>query len=122
MMFSKLFVAAVGAFALSNAAVLSLFGDPNCATQVGSRNVFDSTCASNGVPGFQSFMITFPGGQDQTIITFSQNICLNTQTNSVSATDVGVCFSALDKNGGSNAIQSFSSEFTLTNILGALAS
>ena len=107
MMFGKLSpVFLGGAFALlANAAVLDLFSDQNCQNWIGSRNVFDNTCAT-GVPGFQSYMITTAGGDGQVITTFSRDACAGPQTTCDGAGAVGECFPAFDSVGGSNAISS----------------
>ena len=106
MMFSKLSAVVLTAFAFTtNAAVLNMYSDENCENWVGSRNVWDNTCAE-GVPGFQSFVITSGGGGGQLVTTWSPDACAGAYTNCVSAGSVGQCFLATDYAGGSNAISS----------------
>jgi hypothetical protein len=95
----------MGAFALTNGAILEMFSDPNCVASVGSRNVWDNSCAT-GVPGFQSYMITTAGGEVQQITTYSADACAGDNTSCHPAVNTNVCYSAADSAGGSNAINS----------------
>lgn len=106
MMFGKLSVSIMGAFALlTNAAIVEMFSDSNCQTSVGSRNVWDNTCAT-GVPGFQSYIITTAGGSDQLLTTYSPDACATAYITCNGAGSVGTCYPSFDSDGGSNAISS----------------
>jgi hypothetical protein len=107
MMFGKLSVAIMGgAYAvLTNAAIIEMFSDQNCQNSVGSRNVWDNTCAT-GVPGFQSYIITTAGGSGQDITTWSGDACAGVYTTCNNAGSIEVCYPAFDSSGGSNAISS----------------
>lgn len=104
-MFVKTTLAMMGAFALTNGAILEMFSDLDCVTSVGSRNVWDSSCAT-GVPGFQSYMITTAGGEVQQITTYSQDACAGGTTSCQPAVNTNICYNAVDSAGGSNAIGS----------------
>lgn len=98
-------LALLASAALTNAAVVHFFSDDACVTAAGSRNVYDNTvCAATG--GFKSFKITTAGGSGQTIATYSSNGCVGT-IDTVAATEVGVCYSSTNSDGGSNSIASY---------------
>jgi hypothetical protein len=106
MLFSKISVHAMSAFALvANGAILEMYSDRNCQNSVGSRNVWDNSCAT-GVPGFQSYIITWPGGDNQAITTYSRAACAGPQTTCNWAGSTGVCYPSFNSAGGSNAIGS----------------
>ncbi|KAJ5805356.1 hypothetical protein N7474_011243 [Penicillium riverlandense] len=106
MMFGKLSVSIMGAYALlANAAIVEMYSDQDCQISVGSRNVWDNTCAT-GVPGFQSFMITTAGGSDQSLTTYSPDACALAYIACVGAGSVGTCYRSYDNDGGSNALSS----------------
>lgn len=104
MHFNTHLIALTATLALTNAAVVSLFSDTNCANAAGTRNVEDNTCAALG--GFQSYMITSGGGGGQLISAYSENSCLGAVTSCVGAGSLGTCFQSINGNGGSNAMSS----------------
>jgi hypothetical protein len=104
MQFQSLLITLLASGAVINAAVVDFFSDTNCATAAGSRNIYDSTCASTG--GFQSFRITTSGGTGQTLTAWSENTCGLSAKVSVSAAKTGNCVVAHSATGGSNAISS----------------
>ncbi len=106
MIFHKFFSTIIGTFALvSDAAIVNFYKDRECNIQIGSRNIWDNTCAKH-LAGFQSLAITTAGGSDQSLTTFSLSSCTGPETNCIDATALWRCFATTDKNGGSNAIAS----------------
>jgi hypothetical protein len=105
MLFSKLSLA-IAAFALgTNAAIVDLYSDRNCQVPAGSRNVWDNSCAPLG--GYQSFKLTYPGGNDQVIRAYSRNACAGPETQCLRAfLASGVCYGSWNNDGGSNAMGS----------------
>lgn len=76
----------------TNAAIVNFYSDIDCAQFVGTRNIWDNTCAP-GNPAFKSFMVTTAGGDGQNLLTNSnQGDCpYNTQTGCFNAQTEGVC-------------------------------
>ena len=106
MMLSKISVAIATAFALStSAAVVDMFGDAECRDRIGTRNIFDNTCARTG--GFSSFRITSGGVGGQRITAYSRNDCVAPSITCTDAGAVGVCFRATNDQGASNALSSY---------------
>ncbi len=106
MLFNKLSVTIIGVFALlSNAAIIEMYNDQNCGNSVGTRNIWDDSCAT-GVPGFQSFKITFVGGLGQQLNVWSRDACAGPLTACVNARNTGTCYLAVNGDGGSNAVSS----------------
>ncbi|KAE9364513.1 hypothetical protein N431DRAFT_474103 [Stipitochalara longipes BDJ] len=101
-------IALVAAFlSTANAAVINMYSDSNCQNYVGNRNVWDNTCAATG--GFQSYMITTEGGDNQQISTYSPNNCSGSYLSCNGARSTGVCYASYNSAGGSNAISSSTS-------------
>jgi hypothetical protein len=94
----------VSSLALANAAIVDLFADQNCETPAGSRNVYDDSCAPLG--GFQSFRVTYQGGNGQYLTAYSPNNCNGGQTACISAQGDYGCHKAVNSRGGSNAMSS----------------
>lgn len=98
---------------LTQAAIVSLYSGPDCTGDVQDDvNVWDTSCAT-WMNGFQSFIITTPGGDGQFLMAYSENSCYGTTEDldyyaCQDATQVGECVNAyLDgPNGGSNAMGS----------------
>ncbi|KAF7326267.1 putative transporter [Mycena kentingensis (nom. inval.)] len=90
--------------ATSNAVIVDLFADTDCATPAGSRNVFDNSCAPLG--GFQSYRITGSGGSGQQLSAYSRNACAGPVTACTGVAATGSCVRATNDDGGSNAMSS----------------
>ena len=109
--FLTLFAAGAGMFMASQAYIVELFSNPDCACDSDSRNVYDNTCAYT--QGFQS-LLTTNGGALQQLIAYSPQSCAGEQTfhgcaAGVDSLPLGVCFQTTNSNGGSNALSSYSS-------------
>ncbi|KAK0610849.1 hypothetical protein B0T14DRAFT_570781 [Immersiella caudata] len=106
MMFLRTLIAALALILGAHAAIIDFFQDSNCTVPAGNRNLWDNSCAQTGA--FESVRITYPGGSDQHISCYSRNACAGDITSScLDATSVGVCVSAYNDAGASNAISSY---------------
>jgi hypothetical protein len=97
-------LAFIGTFALTNAVVVEMFADEGCGQSVGTRNVYDNTCAPT--QGFQSFRVISNGGGNQFVRSYSPNNCAGPQTQCIPASGVYNCIRAINGAGGSNAFGS----------------
>ena len=90
-----------------DAAVVSFYDDQNCQTFKESINIWDNTCHP-GISGYQSFIITTPSSDHtQCVEAYSQDTCSHTTITTLN-TNTGICYTATDEDGGSNAMGSFS--------------
>ncbi|KAF9037741.1 hypothetical protein BJ165DRAFT_1502814 [Panaeolus papilionaceus] len=107
-----LFVAAAAFTSVSQAYVVQLFSGRDCTGDVWERNVWDNTCAYER--GFQSFKMTTNGGGLQQMTIYSRQACAGATTfqgcvAGVNSIATGVCHNAVNGDGGSNALSSYSS-------------
>jgi len=105
---SRIFLALFTALfmALSaNAALITLFSDTECKNAVESVNVWDNTCLKTG--GFQSFVITYQGGDSQRIRAYTRNDCVAPESACVWADQLVQCIRATGGDGASHALSSY---------------
>ncbi|PPR04224.1 hypothetical protein CVT24_013306 [Panaeolus cyanescens] len=108
----SLFVATAAFTGVSQAYVVQLFSGTNCNGDTWERNVWDNTCAYER--GFQSFRMTTHGGGLQQMTIYSRQACAGATTfqgcaAGVNSIPIGQCFNAVNGDGGSNALSSYSS-------------
>lgn len=104
--YTALLAAAATLMTGTNAVIVSFYSDQNCQNMYNSRNIYDNTCAT-GVGGYQSFIIT-TGSTDagQQVSAFSRDACAGDVTACVASNQLNRCITAVNGNGGSNAISS----------------
>ncbi|KAK4445167.1 hypothetical protein QBC34DRAFT_413639 [Podospora aff. communis PSN243] len=94
----------------ANAAIIDMFRDKNCKEYVGTRNVWDNTCAPTGEMGFESIRITAKGGFNQIITAYAADNCAPTTDDLCTPADnVGKCVRMCD----STACHALSSYFAV---------
>ncbi|KAK4446026.1 hypothetical protein QBC34DRAFT_152872 [Podospora aff. communis PSN243] len=97
----------------TTAAIVDLYEDRKCQHKIDTRNVWDNSCASTA--GFLSMNITYPGGRNQFLTTFSHNRCIGPRTRTCMPAvlapypfaEADGCIETTNNRGGSNAINSF---------------